>query len=687
MPDSLRLAIVQALLDVDPRSASLGVLAKSSSIVYLARFIEAPGAYESVFTLLERLVVWECQNTPPVNMEETGGLDTWGLLTLIVPRFGEYDSFPISLMQAWVSLLDVLENACSNQSVGMTMYSKQYLPIRGILSLWEVGEDSPGFDELPQYQIHRQLIAQLALILVQSDQEVLYGSRDYFPPDKTFTDLFQRTRMRVADIARLWSTGGDENLTQAHMKAQAIEPSLMTYLALYFLDPLRETALCPLLPDLRVLVDIYASNGDGRLLAREFWRDDGPLRIIAQRCIAMYESLEYHLGRLRPLLPLQDEIFGEQIAAKFVVNRFDLLGNSVQLANMLRPNRFTQIEFMNEVGVDMGGLLREWYSLVIQELMDVNTGLFELVEGTQNTYTVRSYRDPASMPPRHAELMLFAGKLVGRAIIDEQQLGVSFSNSVYKHLMERPVELADLESDDPALYNRMQWLLKNNETTVDGFLDVLRDMSFTCTVIDNGTPYSVDLIEAGSSITVTPDNKGEDVNALVEYRLARSVENLIAPFVAGFQYMIPADVITQVQLPLKIFDLIVAGTPVVDVEDLIENMAYFDRYTLESEQIQWLLAELRSYTEEELRMFLSFVTGSEQTPLGGFTNLKDSRGDAKVRIKAGTLTTGPDDTQSQLPVSHTCFCTLDLPAYASRQELALKLKQALIFAHKGFGLS
>ena len=88
--------------------------------------------------------------------------------------------------------------------------------------------------------------------------------------------------------------------------------------------------------------------------------------------------------------------------------------------------------------------------------------------------------------------------------------------------------------------------------------------------------------------------------------------------------------------------------------------------------VQWLWQVVGELTQEEKKLFLKFFTGSDRAPIGGLANLR-------VIIQRD----GADSTK--LPTSHTCFNTLLLPSYRSKEKLTERLELAILNA-EGFGL-
>lgn len=136
--------------------------------------------------------------------------------------------------------------------------------------------------------------------------------------------------------------------------------------------------------------------------------------------------------------------------------------------------------------------------------------------------------------------------------------------------------------------------------------------------------------------------------------------------------------------------------------------------------VQWLWQVVNELTPEERKLFLKFFTGSDRAPIGGLGNLRciiqvratEGCGQGWMRccsllrglLTLGCLTgyrllvltlptltphphclqrDGPDS--NRLPTSHTCFNSLLLPSYRSKDKLADRLKLAILNS-EGFGL-
>lgn len=89
--------------------------------------------------------------------------------------------------------------------------------------------------------------------------------------------------------------------------------------------------------------------------------------------------------------------------------------------------------------------------------------------------------------------------------------------------------------------------------------------------------------------------------------------------------------------------------------------------------MKWLWEVVHELEEREKPRFLSFVTGSERAPIGGLGNLR-----CTIQYSAADIT--------RLPTSLTCFNTLLLPCYTSKEMVAERVKLAIMNA-EGFGMA
>ena len=97
-----------------------------------------------------------------------------------------------------------------------------------------------------------------------------------------------------------------------------------------------------------------------------------------------------------------------------------------------------------------------------------------------------------------------------------------------------------------------------------------------------------------------------------------------------------------------------------------------------SQTIMWFWSVVCELSQEELALFVQFVTGTAKGPAGGFAALQGTNGPQKFQIHKLSR-------KGALPQAHTCFNQLDLPEYPSEDIMRVKLFKAVEEAHEGFG--
>ena len=174
-------------------------------------------------------------------------------------------------------------------------------------------------------------------------------------------------------------------------------------------------------------------------------------------------------------------------------------------------------------------------------------------------------------------------------------------------------------------------------------------------------------------IAVTGDNRREFVDAYVKWILTDSVSSQFDEFLKGFNRVVAAD--STSLFMAEELELLVAGVPHLDFNELQKATEYIgwsqsDPSTNPTVQYFWSVVE--ELTAEQQQKLLMFATGSTRAPIGGLQSL-----DFKLQRM------GPNS--NSLPTSHTCFNTLLIPEYSSREVLKERLLKA-IEECEGFGL-
>jgi hypothetical protein len=327
-----------------------------------------------------------------------------------------------------------------------------------------------------------------------------------------------------------------------------------------------------------------------------------------------------------------------------------------------------KVQFVEEGGMDGGGLGREWYHLVARGIINGMLIETEPNSGRFSPNTVGENR------------MEFVGKFIAKAIRDGQRLArMRFAHIVYRYILEGldGVEL-DLEmyghlSSEHA--NTLRWLLDNDPSS-EGWEAATRDLSFSVDLIQLGEHSVHELIDGGSAIPVNQENKGDYVQRVIEYKMRQSIRPQLESFLVGFHSVLPREDLQGRFTPEEL-ETVIAGGSGIDLADLKEYTQY-EGYMATSQQIVWFWEVLQEFDQDQLGLLVQFTSGIPIGPAGGFVSFP-------LRITRVGLHQNPD--RNPLPSAHTCSNQLDLPAYLSKEELEEKLIRSLALASEGFGFA
>jgi len=316
------------------------------------------------------------------------------------------------------------------------------------------------------------------------------------------------------------------------------------------------------------------------------------------------------------------------------------------------------IEFDGEVGLDYGGVAREWFYLLSKEMFNPYYGLFEY-SATDN-YTLQINPNSGVCNEDHLLYFKFIGRVAGMAVYHGKLLDGFFIRPFYKMMLGKSIELKDMESVDTEYFNSLIWIKENDPSELE--------LAFQVDEESFGQTVSIELRPGGKETRVTNENKDEYIQLVIEWRFINRVRKQMDQFLAGFNELVPLNLI-------KIFDegeleLLMCGIGSIDVKDWKGNTVYKGDYHPNHIVIQWYWRVVLSFSNEMRSRLLQFVTGTSRVPMNGFKELYGSNGPQLFTIeKWGSPT--------NYPRAHTCFNRLDLPPYESYQQLREKLIKAI----------
>ncbi|KAL3822837.1 hypothetical protein ACHAXA_011474 [Cyclostephanos tholiformis] len=363
---------------------------------------------------------------------------------------------------------------------------------------------------------------------------------------------------------------------------------------------------------------------------------------------------------------------------RIYVRRGMMLNDSIEAVMSLGRTdlrKYWRFEFMGEVGIDAGGVAREWFQLVTEEVFNPDMGLW--LPSASNQMAMRI--NPASeisCPEDHLIHFRFLGRVMGKALFDGQLVAGHMVRHMYKHILGWPVMFEDLKLPDENYYNSLKDMLEMNN---------VEDLSVDFTFLENdiGEKRPVDLIEGGGDVTVTNDNLPEFLEANLKYHLMDRVKPQLTELLLGFYDVIPESLLTI--FDFQELELLMCGVPTMDIDDWMANTSYtglFHQTGANTMTCQWFWEVVRDEFNQETRArLLQFVTGTSGVPSRGFSVLQGN--DNSIRL---FCLHGINKKESFYPRSHTCFNRLDLPVYDSKEELREKLKIAITTSATGFDI-
>ncbi|KAJ3505966.1 hypothetical protein NLJ89_g7135 [Agrocybe chaxingu] len=318
-----------------------------------------------------------------------------------------------------------------------------------------------------------------------------------------------------------------------------------------------------------------------------------------------------------------------------------------------------------EAGIDGGGVFKEFFTLLCQEVFNPDRGLWLVNKKNELYPNPHGY----ATERRSLDWYRFIGRILGKALYEGILVDIAFAGFFLAKWLGRQSFLDDLASLDSELYNGLIYL-KNYPGNPEDLA-----LNFTVAVDESaGVTRTIGLIPNGSNITVTRENRLQYIFLVSSYRLNRQIRSQSEAFFDGLSEMIHHKwlrMFNQSEL-----QLLVGGTPTpISVDDLREHTSYVGPYDSSHPTVILFWFVLSAFSQADLRAFLRFVTSCSRPPLLGFKELRP-----------GFAIHDAGGNQDRLPSASTCVNLLKLPRYETAEVLKEKVLKA-IWAGAGFDLS
>ena len=353
-----------------------------------------------------------------------------------------------------------------------------------------------------------------------------------------------------------------------------------------------------------------------------------------------------------------------------VQGQFSVFGQVLRCMNQRDNTEFRnservfKVSYKGEGAIDAGGPYNEVLSNICDELQ---SSYLPLLTSTQNHLNnVGAHRDgwvlnSQALQAGH-ELFTFLGKLIGVAIRTQNNLNLSLAPLAWKHIVVDSVDLVDLKGVDEVCFQMIE-ILRNLEAkgiNKDNFTAAFSDEFFT-TRLTNGD--IVELVPGGKSLQVSYEKAVEYAGLVAKARIGEA-GNWYKAIRKGISAVIPIDLLNL--FSWKQVETLACGAGDIKVDILRANTEYTGGTNESDPHIAFFWEVLTEMNPKEKQLFLRFVWGRSRLPASKtFTHMKISK----------LAPRGPVD--KYLPVSHTCFFTIDLPPYNSKEVMKEKILYAI----------
>ncbi|KAK6635852.1 hypothetical protein RUM44_001106 [Polyplax serrata] len=482
----------------------------------------------------------------------------------------------------------------------------------------------------------------------------------HFPPaDKSLPPLGK---------CRWWIPTGTKVLALINAANNSCNPPLLHYTEFY------NSAL----DHIDLMQDYFNWQNPQRLGQFAYCQYPFILSIVAKRIILTKDSEQQMILTARRSLvakvvrhqPPQIDIFFLNIH----VRRSHLVSDSLNEISTKQKDlkKKLKVSFVGEPGLDMGGLTKEWFLLLIRKIFHPDYGMFVYHPHS------RCYWFSTEQEGNLREYNLI-GVLMGLAVYNSIILDLHFPSICYKKLLSPPVvpsvdnscvgvvrqpTIDDLAEIMPEVAKGLKDLL-----SYEGNVEEDMCLNFQASLEEYGEVKTYKLKENGDNIPVTNENRNYYVELYLNWILNSSIYEQFRAFYLGFHSVCASNALIMLR-PEEV-EMLVCGSPNLDLNEL-RKVTEYDGYKPDDPMIIEFWDVLQSLSDELKKKFLLFTTGSDRVPVGGM---------GEMTFKITRITNRPNN----LPEAHTCFNQLVLPQYETRGILQQKLIIAISNA-EGFGL-
>ncbi|KAF3852524.1 hypothetical protein F7725_005879 [Dissostichus mawsoni] len=317
------------------------------------------------------------------------------------------------------------------------------------------------------------------------------------------------------------------------------------------------------IPDITNLVDIQEDYLKWFLSKADIKQSSSPSQMAVSGAnlhnVFMLLTLEPHLAR-NPYLVLhvrRDHLVSDTLRELTMYSDVDL-------------KKPLKVIFDGEEAVDAGGVTKEFFLLLLKELMDPVYGMFTHYKESNLLW----FSDKCFVEQNWFHLI---GIICGLAIYNSTVVDLHFPLVLYKKL-----------------------------------LDITRE--------NYGMTEVKELVPGGESISVDKNNRKEFVEAYLRYMFSDSVSDEYAAFSSGFLKVCGGEILSLFQ-PSELMAMVV-GNNNYNWEEMEKNAVYKGEYTATHPTVRLFWEVFHEFPLEQKKQFLLFLTGSDRIPIHGMESMR-----------------------------------------------------------------
>ena len=218
------------------------------------------------------------------------------------------------------------------------------------------------------------------------------------------------------------------------------------------------------------------------------------------------------------------------------ISRDNTLNESMEGINFVDLLKELKIDFKGEVSYDAGGIIREWFMVIINELESNELGIFEKSDCDDYSFVPKRGLKASQ---KNLDYFSFIGRIIAKALIDNITINLCFNKIIYKMIIDENISFEDMKFIDKPLYLSLNEL-KNMDQNVLADLCMYYVYEYND---ENGNFVSEELIPNGSDTLV------KDIEDYIQKRIIY-IKKKYQPFIDALK-----DSLFQVRLNINYYSL------------------------------------------------------------------------------------------------------------------------------------